>query len=257
MDFSALARMASEGVLLLCSDSTYAEVEGYTPSEQVVGEALERVIGEAKGRVMIATFASLISRVQQIVDAAVKYDRKVAVIGRSMMNNVKMARKMGYLDAPDGTIVPLKQAAKLPLDELVIVATGAQGEPTSALVRIANRDHPDVEVVPGDTVVISASPIPGNETLVAKTIDNLYRQGAEVLYSRVALVHVHGHGSREELKMMLGRDQAALLRADTRGVPPPGSPRYHRAVGRRTCLEHVRTGRWGRARADRDRRSGG
>ncbi len=203
MDFSALARMGSEGVLLLCSDSTYAEAEGYTPSEQVVGEALDRAIGEAEGRVMIATFASLISRIQQIVDAAVKHDRKVAVVGRSMVNNVKMARNMGYLNVPDEAIVPLNQAGKLPLEKLVIVATGAQGEPTSALVRIANRGHPDVEVVPGDTVVISASPIPGNETLVAKTIDNLSRQGARVLYSRVALVHVHGHGSREELKMML------------------------------------------------------
>ena len=204
MDFAALARMASKGVLLLCSDSTYAEVEGYTPSEQVVGEALDRVMGEAEGRVMIATFASLISRVQQIVDAASKHGRKVAVIGRSMINNVRMARQMGYLEAPDGVLVSAKQARRLPLDEVVIVATGAQGEPTSALVRVAMGTHPDIEIVPGDTVVVSASPIPGNETLVARTIDNLHRQGAHVLYSRIAMVHVHGHGSREELKMMLG-----------------------------------------------------
>ena len=203
MDFAALARMASKGVLLLCSDSTYAEVEGYTPSEQVVGEALDRVIGEAEGRVMIATFASLISRVQQIVTAAAKHGRKVAVIGRSMINNVRMARHMGYLEVPDGVLVSLKQARRLPLNELVIVATGAQGEPTSALVRVAMGTHPDIEIVPGDTVVVSASPIPGNETLVARTIDNLHRQGADVLYSRIATVHVHGHGSREELKMML------------------------------------------------------
>ena len=202
-DFTALARIASDGVLLLCSDSTYAEVEGYTLSEQVVGEALNRVIGEAKGRVMVATFASLISRMQQVIDAAVKYDRKVAVVGRSMVNNLKMARNMGYLDAPGGTIVSINEASQLPHDEVVILATGAQGEPTSALVRIANGQHQEIEVEPGDTVVISASPIPGNETVVSRVIDNLYRHGAEVLYSRVALVHVHGHASREELKMML------------------------------------------------------
>ncbi len=202
-DFSSLARFASEGVILLCSDSTYAEVDGYTPSEQVVGEALDRAIGDAKGRVMVATFASLISRVQQVIDAAAKHGRHVTVIGRSMVNNVKMATRMGYLDDPGGIIVSLNKARELPDERVVIVATGAQGEPTSALVRIANGEHPDIEVVPGDTVVISASPIPGNETLVARTIDNLYRQQARVLYSKIALVHVHGHGSREELKMML------------------------------------------------------
>lgn len=202
-DFTSLARIASEGVLLLCSDSTYAEVEGYTPSEQAVGEALRGVIGEAKGRVMVATFASLISRIQQVIDAAVEYNRKVTVIGRSMINNVKMARNMGYLNVPDGTIVSSKEARQLPYDKIVIVATGAQGEPTSALVRIANGQHHEIDVESGDTVIISASPIPGNESLVSRVIDNLYRQGAEVMYSKIALVHVHGHGSREELKMML------------------------------------------------------
>ncbi len=202
-DFSALARLTADGVLLLLSDSTYAEVEGYTPSEQVVGEALDRVIGAAEGRVMVATFASLISRMQQVMDAAVKYGRKVTVVGRSMVNNVKMATNMGYLKAPAGTIIPLSEALDLPLNQIVILATGAQGEPTSALVRISNGDHQDVEIVPGDTVIISASPIPGNETLVSRTIDNLYRQKARVLHSKIALVHVHGHASREELKMML------------------------------------------------------
>ena len=202
-DFTTLSRIVGDGALLLFSDSTYAEVDGYTASEQVVGEALDRVIGEAPGRVMIATFASLISRIQQVINAAVKYDRKVAVVGRSMMNNVNMALKMGYLEAPDGVVVPLSAARQLPLDETVIVATGSQGEPTSALVRIAMGRHRDIEIVPGDTVVISASPIPGNETLVARTIDNLMKQGAEVLYSRISLVHVHGHAAKEELKMML------------------------------------------------------
>ena len=203
-DFAALAEITSEGVFLLLSDSTYAEVEGYTESEQVVGEALDRVIGESTGRVMIATFASLISRIQQAINAAVKHGRKVTVVGRSMNNNVKMALKMGYLSAPEGVLLPLNEARSLPDDRIVILATGSQGEPTSALVRIANGEHPDLEIIPDDTVVISASPIPGNETVIAKTIDNLYRQGAKVLYSRIALVHVHGHASREELKMMLG-----------------------------------------------------
>ena len=202
-DFPALARLTSDGVLLMLSDSTYAEVEGYTESEQVVGEALDRVIGEAKGRVMVATFASLISRIQQVVDASVKHGRKTAVVGRSMINNVNMAQNMGYLNAPPGAMVPLAETRQLPHDQIVLVATGSQGEPTSALVRIANGEHQEIKIVPGDTVIISASPIPGNETVVAKTIDNLHRQGANVLYSRVAMVHVHGHASREELKMML------------------------------------------------------
>ena len=202
-DFSALAELTADGVLLMLSDSTYAEVEGYTESEQLVGEALDRVIGEAQGRVMVATFASLISRIQQAINAAVKHGRKVTVVGRSMSNNVKMALNMGYLSAPPDTIVSMNETRQLPHERVVILATGSQGEPTSALVRIANGEHQDIEVVAGDTVVISASPIPGNETVVARTIDNLFRQGATVLYSRIAMVHVHGHASREELKMML------------------------------------------------------
>lgn len=203
-DFTSLAQIVDEGALLLCSDSTYAEVEGYTPSEQLVGETLDRVIGDADGRVMVATFASLISRMQQVIDAAVKYDRKVTVVGRSMVNNVKMARSMGYLQVPDDVIISMAEARRLADHNVLILATGAQGEPTSALVRIANGDHQDVEIVEGDTVIISASPIPGNETLVSRTIDNLLRQGAKLLYSRIAMVHVHGHASREELKLMLG-----------------------------------------------------
>ena len=202
-DFSTLSRLAADGVLLLLSDSTYAELEGYTESESVVGEALDRIIADAKGRVMVATFASLISRVQQVINAAVRHGRKVTMVGRSMQNNVSMAVDMGYLTAPPDVIVSMSQARELPLDKIVIMATGSQGEPTSALVRIANGEHQDIEIVPGDTVVISASPIPGNETLISRTIDNLLRQKAQVLYSRVAKVHVHGHASQEELKMML------------------------------------------------------
>lgn len=203
MDLAAIARLAPDGALLLCSDSTYAEVKGYTESEQVVGDSLERVIAESPGRVMVATFASLISRIQQVIDAAVRHDRKVTVVGRSMSNNVKMASNMGYLNAPPGTIVSMNEARQLPHDRVIIMATGSQGEPTSALVRISNGEHRDIEVEPGDTVVISASPIPGNEKVVAKTIDNLFRQGANVIYSRIATVHVHGHASQEELKTML------------------------------------------------------
>lgn len=202
-DFAKLAELGADGVLLLCSDSTYAEVEGYTVSEEVVRGAIDRVVADAQARIIFATFASLISRVQMVIDAAVKNRRKVAVVGRSMRNNVGMALEMGYLNAPGGTVIPLKEAKRLPHDRVVILATGAQGEPTSALVRMSRGDHQDVEIETGDTVVISSSPIPGNETLVARTIDNLYRRGAEVISSRNALVHVHGHAAREELKLVL------------------------------------------------------
>ena len=203
MDLAALAGYGAHGVLLLCSDSTYAEVEGFTPSEQVLGDALDRAIGDASGRVMVATFASLISRVQQVVQAAVNHQRKVCIVGRSMVDNVHMAEEMGYLDIPPGTLVSINQSRGIPPEEIVFVTTGSQGEPTSALVRIANQEHRDVKIIAGDTVIISATPIPGNELLVSRTIGNLLRQGAKVLYDKIALVHVHGHASREELKMMI------------------------------------------------------
>jgi ribonuclease J len=203
MDLAALAGYGTQGVLLLCSDSTYAEVEGFTPSEQVLGDALDRAIGDASGRVLVATFASLISRVQQIIQAAVNHQRKVCIVGRSMVDNVHMAEEMGYLDIPPGTLVSINQSRGIPPEGIVFVTTGSQGEPTSALVRIANQDHRDVKIMSGDTVIISATPIPGNELLVSRTIDNLLRQGAKVLYDKIALVHVHGHASREELKMMI------------------------------------------------------
>lgn len=202
-DFAKLAELAEEGVVLLCSDSTYAEVEGYTPSEQDVRAAIDRVVADADARIIVATFASLISRVQMVLDSAVKHSRKVAVVGRSMRNNVNMALDMGYLQAPPGTVVSLREARRLPFDELIVLATGAQGEPTSALVRMSRGEHKDVEIERGDTVILSSSPIPGNETLVARTVDDLYRQGAEVISSRNAMVHVHGHAAREELKLIL------------------------------------------------------
>jgi ribonuclease J len=202
-DFSILASYARRGVFLLLSDSTYAETPGYTPSERVLNESLDHIIGEAPGRVMVATFASLISRVQQVLDAAAKHRRKVAVVGRSMVENVEMAVKMGYIKPAEGVLQPWSAIRPLPPHQVVLITTGTQGEPTSALVRIANREHREIEVIPGDTIVVSASPIPGNETLINRTIDNLCRQGARVLYHRNALVHVHGHAAQEELKLVL------------------------------------------------------
>jgi len=199
-----LAWLGTKGVLLFLSDSTYAELPGHTPSERVVSDTLEHIIAEAKGRVIITTFASLISRVQQVIDAAAKYGRRVFIVGRSMREIVKMALKTGYLAAPSGTLCHFDELKALPRNQVVVLATGSQGEPTSALVRMANRDpHSQVQIIPGDTVVVSATPIPGNEALVNKTTDSLFRQGASVIYGKLAQVHVHGHGSQEELKLLL------------------------------------------------------
>jgi len=203
-DFSQLASLGAKGVLLLLSDSTYAELPGYTPSESVVSDTLGRIISEAKGRVIVTTFASLVSRAQQVFDIAVKHDRRVFIIGRSMKEIVSMALKTGYLTAPPGIICRLDELKTLPHNRVIVLSTGSQGEPTSALVRMANRDPGSrVQIVPGDTVVISATPIPGNEALVSKTTDSLFRQGANVIYDKLAQVHVHGHGSQEELKLLL------------------------------------------------------
>ena len=204
IDIAALAKRGSDGILLLCSDSTYAEVPGFTPSESILLDELDKAVREAQGRVMIATFASLITRIQLVINIAVKYGRKVSIVGRSMVDNVKMAQEMGYLDIPENTLVPIGQTENLPPEEVVLITTGSQGEPTSALSRIAKNDHREVQVIPGDTIVISATPIPGNELLVSRTIDQLLRQEAIVLYDKVSTVHVHGHASREELKIMLG-----------------------------------------------------
>jgi ribonuclease J len=202
-DLSRLAQLGSEGVLLLLSDSTYSELPGYTPSERVVGEALDRIMSEAPGRVIITTFSSLVSRIQQVIDSAAKYGRRVFIIGRNMSDIVRMALELGYLHAPDGILGRLDEIKRLPNNKIVFVTTGSQGEPTSALVRMANRDHRQVHIIPGDTIAISATPVPGNEAVVAKTMDNLLKQGANVVYSAIAPVHVHGHGSQEELKLLL------------------------------------------------------
>ena len=202
-DLSRIAELGRQGVLLMLSDSTYAETPGYTASEYVVGEALEQIMAHSLGRVIVATFASLISRVQQVIDASYTNGRHVFITGRSMMDNVKMALKEKYLEARGDILAPLERMRGLPPEQITIITTGAQGEPTSALVRMANRDHRHIEIQDGDTVILSSSPIPGNELLINRTIDNLYRLGARVLYSGIANVHVHGHAAQEELKVML------------------------------------------------------
>jgi len=202
-DLSRLAQLGAQGILLLMSDSTYAELPGYTPSERLVGENLDRVMAEAPGRVIVTTFSSLVSRIQQVIDAAAKHERRVFVIGRSMTDIVKMTLELGYLKAPEGILARIDELKNTPHNKVVFVTTGSQGEPTSALVRIANRDHRHVHILRGDTVVLSATPVPGNEALINRTVDNLFRQGAQVLYDKVAQVHVHGHGSQEELKLLL------------------------------------------------------
>jgi ribonuclease J len=202
-DFGTLARIGNEGVLLMMGDSTRIESAGYTPSERVISDSFDKIFANAPGRIMIATFASLISRVQQIVDTAVRYDRFVALVGRSMVNNVQMAIELGYLNIPKGTLIRAEDINKFNPEQIVIICTGSQGEPTSALTRIANQDHRQVRVQPGDTVILSATPIPGNEKLVHRTINNLFRQGAEVYYQANSNVHVSGHAAQEELKLML------------------------------------------------------
>jgi ribonuclease J len=202
-DLRKLAQYGEEGVLLLLADSTYAEVPGYTPSERAVGEALHQIMSTAPGRMIVTTFASLIARVQQVIDAAEANGRRLFVTGRSMQDNVQMAIELGYLRVPKGMMVSVRELDRIPHEKLAIVTTGSQGEPTSALTRMANQDHPHVKIVPGDTVVLSASAVPGNESLVYRTVDNLFRLGARVLYNRIANVHVRGHAAQEELKVVL------------------------------------------------------
>ena len=202
-DLSRLAQLGAQGVLLLLADSTYAELPGYTPSERVVGETLNRVMANAPGRVVITTFSSLVSRIQQVIDAAAKHKRRVFVVGRSMSNTSQMALKLGYLSDTEGVLARIDELKGMPRNKIVFVTTGSQGEPTSALVRMANRAHRQVHILRGDTVVISATPIPGNESLINRTVDNLFKQGAQVIYSKLEQVHVHGHASQEELKLLL------------------------------------------------------
>ena len=197
------AEMGREGVLLLLSDSTNADCPGYTATESSVGQRLEGIFALAKGRIIIASFASHIHRIQQVMDTAARHHRSLAIIGRSMVKNVNIAQNLGYLTVPEGLIVRPHDISLLPQDSVVVLCTGSQGEPLSALARIAAHDHPAVEIQKGDTVIISARPVPGNETSVYRTIDRLFAAGARVIYESTAGVHVSGHASCEELKVML------------------------------------------------------
>lgn len=202
-DLHKLAELGSKGVLALLSDSTNAERMGYTMSEKVVGATIDEIFSMAKGRIIVATFASNIHRIQQVVDAAFKYDRKVAIVGRSMVNTVSIAANLGYINLPENMILELDEVSRLPENKIVIITTGSQGEPMSALTRMAMSEHKKLEIIPGDTVLIAATPIPGNEKLVARTIDHLFKQGADVIYEKISGVHVSGHASQEELKLMI------------------------------------------------------
>ena len=201
-DFRRLADIGNKGVLLMLADSTNSEREGHTPSEKTVGIAFNREFQNAPGRIIVATFSSNVHRIQQVIDNAVKYKRKVAILGRSMVNVVNISQEMGYIHAPEGTLIDIEEVGNYPANKIVIITTGSQGEPMSALTRMALSDHRQVDILQGDTVIISATPIPGNEKLVAKTVDNLLRLGANVIYSRNDGIHVSGHASREELKLM-------------------------------------------------------
>ncbi|TYO97867.1 ribonuclease J [Desulfallas thermosapovorans] len=203
IDFYRFAQRGEKGVLALLSDSTNVERSGYTMSERVVGQTFDDTFREARERIIIATFASNVHRLQQAITTAARYKRKVAVAGRSMVNVVNIACDLGYLNVPDGLLVELDEAARLPRNQVVYLTTGSQGEPMSALTRMANRDHRQVEIMAGDTIIISANPIPGNEKLVARVIDQLFKLGANVIYEAVSGIHVSGHPSQEELKLMI------------------------------------------------------
>src|SRR5512132_1095797 len=202
-DYAKLADFSRRGVDLLLSDSTNAERPGWTPSEKVIGPAFDKVFTEARGRVIVATFASLISRVQQVADATAKHGRKMALAGSSMIDNVKIARKLGYLEIPDDIIVPLEQALQMQDHKVVLMCTGSQGEPSSIVGRLSAGTNRQFDLKPKDTVVLSSHPIPGNEETISKTINRLMRRGANVIYDAMAPVHVSGHASQEEQKLLI------------------------------------------------------
>ncbi len=202
MDFGRLAELGRKGVLVMMADSTNVERAGYTMTERVVGETFLRLFGKASGRIIVATFASNIHRIQQIITAAQAYDKKVAVSGRSMENIVQVAAELGYINFEDEVLIPVDQISKYPNEKVVIITTGSQGEPMSALARMAASEHRKINVIPGDTVIISATPIPGNEKLVSKVVNQLFKKGAEVIYDSIEKIHVSGHACQEELKLM-------------------------------------------------------
>lgn len=202
IDLARIAELGKKGVLLLMADSTNVERPGYTMSERTVGETLDTVFKDAKSRIIVATFASNIHRLQQIVNSAVKFNRKVALNGRSMINVVKTAMKLGYLNIPSDVLLDIEKIQRLPKDQVVLITTGSQGEPMSALSRIASNSHRKVSIEKGDLVIISASPIPGNEKYISRVINDLFKQGADVIYEALVEVHVSGHARQEELKLI-------------------------------------------------------
>jgi ribonuclease J len=202
-DYARLAEFSRRGVLALFADSTNSERPGWTPSERVVDDAFEAVFQQASGRIIIASFASLVSRMQQVANAAQRHGRKLTFVGTSMVDNAKMARKLGYLDIPDSLLIPIDQSLGLPDDQVVIMCTGSQGEPTSIMGRLSMGTNRLFDLKEGDTVVLSSHPIPGNEENVYRTINRLFERGADVIYEAIAPVHVSGHASQEEMKLLI------------------------------------------------------
>lgn len=224
--FARLGQLGAQGVLALLSDSTGAERAGHTPSESVIAPAFDQIFREAPGRIILATFASLLSRVQQVIDAATRYDRVVALAGYSMVKTTEIARELGHLEAPEGVLVDLGEALKLPDQKVAIVTTGSQGQPEAALARMAEGTHRQIDVKPGDTIILSSTPIPGNEEEVSRMINKLIARGADVIYPPLAAVHVSGHASQEELKLMLSLTRPKFF------VPVHGELRHLHAHAR-------------------------
>jgi len=225
-DYAKLSEWAGRGVLALLADSTNADTPGWTPSERVIDPAFDEVFREAKGRILVASFASLISRMQQVGTAARNHGRKMAFVGMSMRENAKMATELGYLDLPDDLIVPLDDALKMKPKEVVLMCTGSQGEPTSIMGRLATGRNRQFDVEEGDTIVLSSHPIPGNEETVYRTINKLFQRGANVIYDPITPVHVSGHASQEEMKLMLHLVKPKYL------IPMHGELRHLRQHGK-------------------------
>ena len=225
-DYAKLAELSGRGVLVLLSDSTYSDRPGTTLSESLLNDAFDRVMRQAPGRLIVATFASLISRIQQVVDVAAQHGRKVAIAGRTMIDNTKMARKLGYLHIPEGLLVTLGEIKNMPARETVIIATGTQGEPTAVLSRLAVGQHPSLRIQEGDTVLLSSHTIPGNEETIHRVINRLFQKGANVYYDKVAPVHVSGHASQEEQKLLINMLQPRYF------VPIHGELRHLKQHGK-------------------------
>ena len=246
-DVGKLADLGNRGVDLMLGDSTNAERPGFTGSERLVGEAFRQIIPLRKGRVLIASFASNVHRMQQAIDVALESDRKVCVVGRSMRKNLNIARSLGYLTVPDDTLIRPAELDDYPPDKVLVLCTGSQGEPLSALTRIAYNDHSAVRVDRGDTVIISAKPVPGNELRVHDTINQLARAGAEILHQEIAPVHVSGHGNSEEIRTVLALVRPTRRDAGARRVPDAGrAGEDGRRGGRPGCVDRAGRERLGR-----------